>query len=807
MQTTESHHGPAGPRPWRTALRRCGKMMGGLLLLLAGVAAELPAQQASTRVAIILDRTTPQEEARVAVFQRELKAFFRTGEVTFLPPQAADGSLTGVRRLLEQAIQDSTVTIVVALGPIGSHLLAHVLHPTKPAIAAMVVDAGWQDLPARNGTSGVANLTYVDEGFALGGSLADFHRLVPYRHLAILMDPALMRAIPALEANARTLVAALGADAAMVPVGDSVDAVLASLPAGTDAVFLTVFPDLPETELRQLIAGLTARRLPTLSHLAETVPLGALASYEPPEQWQRRARRVAVDLQRILAGDDAGTLPVRLLTAPRLLLNLATARAIGVTPGYSVLTEAELVGEAGGAGADSLTLASAMRVAAVSNLDVRAADLGVESGEEGVRRVRAGLLPRVESQIGGTVTREAVAAAGLGRQPERTLTGGLTLSAPLYAEEAWAGFGAARQLQVATAARRDERRLDVVTAVAEAYITVLQARTLAKVRRSNLYRSRTNLETARVRAGVGSTSRADLYRWQGEVANARRDLIAAESQVRTATLGLERLLNLPLDQPLAPRAVELADPALLAQDSTVLGWLENPARVAVLARFLVEEALRAAPELARADAAIAAVTRQRTAAGRAYWLPTFSLQGGLDNVFSQGGAGSSAPRLPGGLTLGTVPDLRWQLRLQASLPLFTGFERDARRAQASADLAALRVERANAAQAVEQRVRASVETAASSYAAIALAREAAEAAGRNYELVTDSYARGTASITTLIDAQNAAQVSAEAAANAVHDFLLDLVRVERAVGAFTALRTAPDQQAFLDRLHALKEQP
>ena len=290
------------------------------------------------------------------------------------------------------------------------------------------------------------------------------------------------------------------------------------------------------------------------------------------------------------------------------------------------------------------------------------------------------------------------------------------------------------------------------------------------------------------------------------MANARRDLIAAESQVQVATLALKRVLNRPLDRPMAERSVTLGDPALLAQDSTVLGWFGDPARYAVLTRFLVSEALRVSPELAQADAAIAAEDRQHTAAGRALWMPTLSLQGGVYNVFNRDGAGSVAPTLPGGIALGTGPDLQWQFRIQASLPLFTGFRRDAARAQSGFDLERLKVERAGAAQTVEQRVRAALETAASSYAAIALTREASDAANRNYELVSDGYARGTASITALIDAQDAAESSAEAAANAVHDFLLDLMRVERAMGDFGALRPAEQQQAFLERLHTLEEQ-
>jgi outer membrane protein TolC len=754
----------------------------------------------------VLDQQAPRLQPQIAAFQREIQGFFRPGEITLLPPLVGDGTAAGIWRVLDRALRDSSVSMVVTLGPIGSHLVARASSGNKPAIAATIVDASWQGIPGKDGSSGVRNLAYIDEAYALSGTIAGFHRLVPFRRMAILLDPELLRAVPALEANARDLVRSTGADAVVVPARGTADQILAALPAGTDAVYLTVFPALSEAETARLIAELNARRLPTLSHMADDVPQGALASYEPPEHWLRRARRVAVDLQRILAGEDAGTLPVRLVGAPRLTLNLATARAIGFSPGYSILTEAELVRTDSLGPADTLSLAEAMRSAVAANLELKAADLAVESGAQNVRLSRSSLLPDIESRFGGTVTREKTAAASLGQQPERVLDGGLSFSVPLYSEQAWAGYSSERRLQQGREAQREQARLDVVLDAARAYITVLQARTLADVRRSNLYRTRSNLETARVREGVGSTSRADLYRWQGEVANARRDVIAAESQVQVATLVLRRVLDRPLDRPLAQRPVALGDPALLAQDSTVLAWFGEPARYAALTRFLVGEALRVSPELARADAVIAAQERQLTAAGRAFWMPTISLQGGLDNDFSRDGAGSTPPTLPGGVTLGTGPDLRWQFRVEASLPLFTGFRRSARRAQAGIDLDQLKVERARAAQGVEQRVRAELETAASSYAAIALTREASDAASRNYELVSDAYARGTASITALIDAQNAAESSAEGAANAVHDFLLDLMRVERAMGDFGVLRSAEQQQVFLERLHILEEQ-
>ena len=76
----------------------------------------------------------------------------------------------------------------------------------------------------------------------MSGTIAEFHRLIPFRRMAILLDPELLRAVPALEANARDLVRSTGADAVVVPARGTADQILAALPAGTDAVYLTVLP-------------------------------------------------------------------------------------------------------------------------------------------------------------------------------------------------------------------------------------------------------------------------------------------------------------------------------------------------------------------------------------------------------------------------------------------------------------------------------------------------------------------------------------------------------------------------------------
>ncbi len=797
------HAASSGCRPggWRGWLTVCS-------LLLLPLSAPLLAQARPSRVALVLDRDNPRFHASLAAFEREVRSFFRPGEIELLPPVAGDGTAQSVGAVLNRALRDPAVSIVVALGPVGSNLLASEGSPPKPAIAAAIIDAAWQGIPQRDGTSGVPRLTYVDQSYPVGGTLADFFRLIPFHKLAVLLDRDMLKAIPQLSSGAAGLVRAAGGEAVIVPSGGNADSILAALPAGVDAVYLTTLNAMSEAEYGKLINELNARRLPTLSYTANPdVHLGALASYEPSENWQRRSRRVAVDLQRILGGEDAGTLPVQLVSAPKLTLNLRTARRIGYFPGRIVLTDAELVDVDSVGPSDTLTLSGAMRGSVSTNLDLAAANLDVAAGREDVHLARANLLPEIDSRLTQTWIRPATAAASLGQQPQRLLEGAATFSVPLYAEQAWAGYSSQQSLQRAREAQRDQLRLDVVLDAATAFLTTLRTQTLADVQRSNLYRTRSNLEVARLREGVGTSSRADVYRWQGEVANARRDLISAESQVRVAVLELKRLLNRPLDRPVAEHPVTLGDPALLASDSTVLTWFDDPTRFARLTSFLVDESLRISPELAQAEASIAAQKRQHTAAGRAFWLPTFSLQGGLFDVFNRGGQGSTLPPLPPSFAFPRPPDLTWQVQAQASLPLFTGFGRLATEKQTGLDLDRLEVQRDAIRLAVDQRVRAALETAASSYVAIQLTRDAAEAANRNYDLVSDAYATGTVGITTVLDAQSAALSSSEAAANAVHDFLLNLMQVERAMGTFGALQPPEQREAFLERLRSTIGQP
>ena len=101
---------------------------------------------------------------------------------------------------------------------------------------------------------------------------------------------------------------------------------------------------------------------------------------------------------------------------------------------------------------------------------------------------------------------------------------------------------------------------------------------------------------------------------------------------------------------------------------------------------------------------------------------------------------------------------------------------------------------------IEQRIRVALHDIGASYPSIQLSKNAATAAKKNLDLVTEAYSRGAVSILDLLDAQNAALVAEETATNAVFDFLIDLMNLQRGACGFDFFRDEQGLDSWLGRL-------
>jgi len=381
-----------------------------------------------------------------------------------------------------------------------------------------------------------------------------------------------------------------------------------------------------------------------------------------------------------------------------------------------------------------------------------------------------------------------------GQQPERTLSGSVTANQVIFSEKAFAYLTIQSNLQRTRRFEYEQLRLDVIRDAATAYPNVLRAKTYERIQLANLRLTRHNLELARVREIIGSGGPAEVYRWESQIALNRKSVIEANSQRNLAEIQVNRLLHRPIEGDFATSEVDLDDPVLITSNRTILRYIENRQAFRIFRGFMVEEGLRNSPELGALDAAIAAQERAFRSATHSLWTPTVGLEAHLENKFSKEGAGLDIP--PGFVE---PKDLSWHMGVMVTFPLFQGGEKAVQRQKIRKELNQLATERAALAEMIEQRIRSTLHVAGASHASIQQARLAAEAADKSLEVVQDLYSEGVVSIVELLDVQNSALMTDEAAANAVYDFLIDLMEVERASGASDFLATEEKRLAFLKR--------
>jgi putative ABC transport system substrate-binding protein len=150
------------------------------------------------------------------------------------------------------------------------------------------------------------------------------------RRMAVLynpFDPNKAEEVRQMQAPARTLGITLEL-AEAGEVGAFERAVADAVRQGADALF--VLPD-PLTLLeRRRIAGLAAKhRLPAMYGFKEFVTAGGLMSYGTMQT--DLFRRAAAHVDKVLRGKNPADVPVEQATRFELVINLKTAKALGVT--------------------------------------------------------------------------------------------------------------------------------------------------------------------------------------------------------------------------------------------------------------------------------------------------------------------------------------------------------------------------------------------------------------------------------------------------------------------------------------------
>ena len=321
------------------------------ITLLGGAAASWPlgarAQQGEPirRVGVLMNLAADDAEgrARLAAFLQGLQeAGWAVDRNVRIDPRWGAGDADHFRKQAAELVALAPDVILASGIPVVAALLQATR--TVPIVFAQVVDPVGAGLVATLARPGGNATGFTILEYALGGKWVELLKEITpgVARVAVLRDAASTSGIGQLGAI-QSVASSFGMELTPVglsDVGEIERGVTAFARASNGGLIVT--PVTLAIVHRDLIITLAARhRLPAVYGLRPFVTAGGLISYGPDSIEPFRLAAVYVD--RILKGEKPADLPVQAPTKLRLVINLKTAKTLGLTMPPSLLARADEV--------------------------------------------------------------------------------------------------------------------------------------------------------------------------------------------------------------------------------------------------------------------------------------------------------------------------------------------------------------------------------------------------------------------------------------------------------------------------------
>lgn len=443
-----------------------------------------------------------------------------------------------------------------------------------------------------------------------------------------------------------------------------------------------------------------------------------------------------------------------------------------------------------------MDLEQVVRRALDGNRDVRAARLGLDEANERVSEAWGEVYPNVNfnasytRNVSPTVNflpagifnpdapEDEYVAVQFGADNQWSST--ISVEQPLFAASAFLGVGAAGRYESLQEEVLRGATQQVVTRVRSTYYDLLLAQEQVRLTSRSLERVRESLDETRALNRAGLSSDYDVLRLEVELANLEPTLRQARNAVQQARRNLAVELDFPEGETVRVRgslaSMDLGDlDANTEENRALLAFVGFDAPTDAM----VDEALLDVSER-RSDIRQLELTeslrKTEMRLEQVEYLPRISLFGtylisaqdnGSPNFFARGDGQRAYSRNVG---------------IQVSVPIFQGFQRDARVDQKRAVLRQAETETRLALDQARSQVRTLVEQVEEALLRARGQKLAVGQAQRGFEIASAQYREGVGSQLELTDAEVALRQSEFNYAQAVYDFLVARARLDEATG-------------------------
>lgn len=766
-----------------------------LILSLLSTVFLVAQQKRIVNVGILLD----QQATELAPLLKELQVQIQTvvGEDALV--RFPEKSLlindydTALAKAQYKTLLANETDIVLAFGIVNGLVLSQRTSYPKPTVLFGALNQDLHKIDISKRTSGIENFTYLVDSQSFLSDLKKFKELTNFKKVGIIMEKKIVDLLPITQLFASELEKL---DAAYTLISYSRLQDIEDQLSDVDAVYLAGGFFLKREEVKSLATLFIDKKIPsfTINDL-EYVRAGIMASNQSEDNLDQFFRRVAITIEQFIAGKPLAELPVYIDYNSRLTVNYTTAKAVGVPIKYSLINDTDFVGEEYDPNAEqTYTLQSVMDQVLTANLGLKATEKDVALSEQQVQTAKSNFLPSVSAAATGTYVDPRLAAISNGQSPEFSTAGNITLQQTVFSASAGANITVQEALKKAQTENYKTEVLNTVFNASNAYFNALILKANAQVRMRNLDLTKRNLQIATENFEAGEAGKSDVLRFRSELAQNTQAMIEAINQLEQGFVSLNQLLNNPIE-----RAIDVEDAELdkgLYKDynyQQLTELLDSPTTREPFIAFLIEEAKKNAPELKSLQFNLQATERNMRLSGSDRFLPTVALRGQYNHTFSRHGKGTTP--LPGFSVLNS----NYNVALNVSIPIFNRNQNTINLQTAKIQKEQIELNRANSELNIAANVRNGVLNLVNQVSNIELSKVSEQTAQEALELTQASYKEGAVTVIQLIDAQNNYINAQLAKANAVYNFLINALQLERNIGYFFLLHSPEENQNFTQR--------
>jgi ABC-type uncharacterized transport system substrate-binding protein len=320
------------------------------ITLVGGAAAGWPlavrAQQTKRvrRIGVLHAQTAddPEQQVRIAAFRQELQRLgWSEGHNVRIDLRWSAGIAADTRKFAAELIAlQPDVLLTSSAAAVAPLLQATHIVPIVFVLVADPVGAGFVDSLARPGGN-ATGFTALEYSFG-GKWLELLKEIAPsVTRVAVIRDTD--SAGVSLFGAIQSVASSIGVELSPVNVRDvdKMDRTIAAFAQGSNCGLILTATALAFAHRHAIVALAARHKLPAVYFTRTFVTAGGLMSYGPnvPDQY----RRAAAYVDRILKGEKPADLPVQAPTKFELVVNLKTAKALGLTAPPTLLGRADEV--------------------------------------------------------------------------------------------------------------------------------------------------------------------------------------------------------------------------------------------------------------------------------------------------------------------------------------------------------------------------------------------------------------------------------------------------------------------------------